>query len=118
MGEHIKYYTGWPAIWVAERYLYPIYGLQQLDLYPIPIVICPCHHGFPRLFMDFPWFSHVFSMHLLLEYSFNCPRWRHLSEMISRRESMGISPKTRGVQMVSAIIINNHEDFIIFYNNP
>jgi len=68
--------------------------------------------------MDFPWFSHGFSMHLLLEYSFNCPRWRHLSEMISRRESMGISPKTRGVQMVSAIIINNHEDFIIFYNNP
>jgi hypothetical protein len=46
--------------------------------------------------MDFPWIYHGFSMHLLLEYSFHCPRWRHLSEMISRRESMGISPKSRG----------------------
>ena len=56
-------------------------------------------HGFP---MDFPCFFHAFAAGI----SFNCPRWRHFSEMISRRESMGISPKTRGVQMVSAIIIS------------
>ena len=116
------YYTGWPAIWVAERYLYPIYGLQQLDLYSIPIVICPCHHGFPRVFMDFPWFSHGFPM-IFSWISHGFAAWIFLQlpkvgtsfrDDLQARVHRDFAKKEGGVQMVSAIrIIDNHEDFEI-----
>ena len=107
------YYTGWPAIWVAERYLYPIYGLQQLDLYPIPIVTCPCHHGFPRLFMGFPWIFPCICC-------WNIPSIAQGGD-IFQRWSPGESPcgfrqKPWGSDGFSHHNLNNHEDFIIINN--